>query len=129
MSEIKPKTVNAYQKQLEEQLQTEPDAIVTVQEVVDTFNYIKDNKGSGRGQLAGIAITDMTDDQLKKEIINSKSVLYKAEQRGANEAIIEKNKLRVEAALAERDARKALKGEETPAEEVYADGEVDASEL
>ena len=31
-----------------------------------------------RGQLAGLAVADMTDDQLKRETINSKSVLYKA---------------------------------------------------
>lgn len=126
-----PKTVKAYMKQLEATVANEPDAIVTAQEVLDTLNTIAASKGKGRGVLAGIAVTDMTDEQLKKEIINSKSVLYKAEQRGANQEVIDRNKARVEAAVAERDARKALAAEaettEAPAEEVYAD--VDASEL
>lgn len=58
-----------------------------------------------RGQLAGIALADMTDEQLKREIINASSVLYKAKQRGASEDIIAKNQARVDAAKAERDAR------------------------
>lgn len=58
-----------------------------------------------RGQLAGIPLSEMTDDQLKREIINANSVLYKAKQRGASEDIIAKNQARVDAAKAERDAR------------------------
>lgn len=58
-----------------------------------------------RGQLAGIALADMTDEQLKRELINSKSVLYKAKQRGAAEEIIAKNQARVDAALAEKASR------------------------
>ena len=58
-----------------------------------------------RGQLAGIAIADMTDEQLKREIINAKSVLYKAKQRGASEDVIATNQARVDAALAEKASR------------------------
>ena len=58
-----------------------------------------------RGQLAGIALADMTDEQLKREIINASSVLYKAKQRGASDEIIAKNEARLEAAKAERDRR------------------------
>jgi uncharacterized Zn-finger protein len=58
-----------------------------------------------RGQLAGIAIEDMTDEQLKREIINAKSVLYKAKQRGASDEIIAANQARVDAAMAEKDKR------------------------
>lgn len=58
-----------------------------------------------RGQLHGIALEDMTDEQLKREIINSKSVLYKAEKRGADAETVLKNKERVDAAMAEKAKR------------------------
>ena len=58
-----------------------------------------------RGQLAGIALEDMTDDQLKREIINAGSVLYKAKQRGASEEIINANQARLDAAKAEKAKR------------------------
>ena len=54
-----------------------------------------------RGQLAGIALEDMTDEQLKREIINANSVLYKAKQRGASEETIAANQARVDAAKAD----------------------------
>lgn len=66
---------------------------------------------SRRGQLAGLSLEEMTDDQLKREIINAKSVLYKAKKRGANEETIAKNEARVEAALAEKARREAAKKE------------------
>lgn len=58
-----------------------------------------------RGQLAGIALEDMTDEQLKRELINANSVLYKAKQRGASEEIIAANQARVDAAKAEKAKR------------------------
>ena len=58
-----------------------------------------------RGQLAGIALVDMTDEQLKREIINANSVLYKAKQRGASEETIAANQARVDAAQAEKAKR------------------------
>lgn len=58
-----------------------------------------------RGQLAGIALADMTDDQLKREIINANSVLYKAKQRGASEEIIAANQARLDAAREEKAKR------------------------
>lgn len=58
-----------------------------------------------RGQLAGIALADMTDEQLKREIINANSVLYKAKQRGASEEVIAANQARVDAAKAEKAKR------------------------
>jgi hypothetical protein len=60
-----------------------------------------------RGQLYGIALTDMTDEQLKREIINAKSVLYKAIQRGAADEVIAANQARVDRALAEKAKRAA----------------------
>lgn len=72
-----------------------------------------------RGQLAGIALADMTDDQLKREIINANSVLYKAKQRGASEEIIAANQARVDAAKAEKAARAGTPAEETDSEGVY----------
>lgn len=65
-----------------------------------------------RGQLAGIAIEDMTDEQLKREIINANSVLYKAKQRGAAEETIAANQARLDAAKAEQNKRKGT----TPAD-------------
>lgn len=58
-----------------------------------------------RGQLAGIALVDMTDEQLKRELINANSVLYKAKQRGASEETIAANQARVDAAKAEKASR------------------------
>lgn len=58
-----------------------------------------------RGQLAGIALADMTDEQLKREIINAGSVLYKAKQRGAGEETIAANQARLDAAKAEKAKR------------------------
>ena len=58
-----------------------------------------------RGQLAGIALEDMTDEQLKREIINANSVLYKAKQRGASEEVIAANQARVDRAKAEKARR------------------------
>ena len=58
-----------------------------------------------RGQLAGIALADMTDEQLKRELINANSVLYKAKQRGASEEVIAANQARVDAAKAEKAKR------------------------
>lgn len=58
-----------------------------------------------RGQLHGIALVDMTDEQLKREIINANSVLYKAKQRGASAETIAINQARVDAAKAEKARR------------------------
>lgn len=76
-----------------------------------------------RGQLAGIALEDMTDEQLKREIINANSVLYKAKQRGAGEETIAANQARVDAAQAEKAKRQGTKEvSETPAVEGVLDG-------
>ena len=75
-----------------------------------------------RGQLAGIALEDMTDDQLKREIINANSVLYKAKQRGAADEVIAANQARVDAAKAERAKRHPV----AEAEPIEADGVADA---
>src|SRR5690606_10397965 len=68
-----------------------------------------------RGVLAGIALEDMTDEQLKIEIRNAKSVLYKAQKRNAPAETILNNQARLEAALAEKAKREAAK--ENSAEE------------
>lgn len=72
-------------------------------EVFEVEAPVKERKP--RGQLAGLALSEMTDEQLKREIINANSVLYKAKQRGASDEIIAKNQARVDAAKAERDSR------------------------
>ena len=69
-----------------------------------------------RGALAGIALEDMTDEQLKIEIRNAKSVLYKAQKRNAPAETILNNQARLDAALAEKARREAAKA---PAEDVY----------
>ena len=90
-----------------------------------------------RGQLYGISLADMTDDQLKREIINAGSVLYKAKQRGASEDVIARNQARLDAAKAEKAKRHpVVEAEEaatdtanvTPAEENVYD-EAAAAEL
>ena len=73
-----------------------------------------------RGQLYGIALEDMTDEQLKREIINANSVLYKAKQRGAAEETIAANQARLDAAKAEK-ARRAPAP--TPAEDENAEAD------
>lgn len=60
-----------------------------------------------RGVLNGIALEDMTDEQLKREITNSKSVLYKATKREADQEVIDKAQTRVDAAMAEKAKRTA----------------------
>lgn len=85
---------------------------------------------SPRGQLAGIALEDMTDEQLKREIINANSVLYKAKQRGASEETIAANQARVDAAKAEKAKRTGIseEGVDAPSvEDALADG-VDVNE-
>lgn len=80
-----------------------------------------------RGQLFGIALEDMTDEQLKREIINANSVLYKAKQRGASEETIAANQARVDAAKAEKAKRHPV-AEATDAEGVadaLTEGETD----
>lgn len=83
----------------------------------------------GRGILHGIAIEDMTDEQLKREIINANSVLYKAKLRGAKAEIIEANEARAAAAKAERDKRVGtiVKGVAV-AEEDYAESDESVGE-
>jgi hypothetical protein len=83
-----------------------------------------------RGALAGLTLEEMTDDQLKIEIRNAKSVLYKAEKRGAPAETIFNNQARVDAALAEKAKREAANAEEepdTPDEEVTDEEAVDES--
>lgn len=76
-----------------------------------------------RGQLAGIALEDMTDEQLKREIINANSVLYKAKQRGASEETIAANQARVDAAKAEKAKRTGTPAEsEAPNVEAAIEG-------
>lgn len=75
-----------------------------------------------RGQLAGLTLEEMTDEQLKREITNANSVLYKAKQRGAAESTIAANEARVEAAKAEKAKRAGEEEVEEVAEDsVYVD--------
>lgn len=75
-----------------------------------------------RGQLFGIALADMTDEQLKREIINANSVLYKAKQRGASPETIAANQARVDAAKAEKAKRNPV----VETEPVEAEGVAEA---
>lgn len=80
-----------------------------------------------RGQLYGIALEDMSDEQLKREIINANSVLYKAKQRGASEETIAMNQARVDAAKAEKAKRHPV-AEETPDAEGVAEALTETDE-
>ncbi|MNU34925.1 hypothetical protein D3C71_235130 [compost metagenome] len=62
-----------------------------------------------RGQLSGLNLEEMTDEQLKRELINANSVLYKATQRKASADTIAKNQARVDAAKAEKERREPAK--------------------
>jgi len=74
-----------------------------------------------RGVLTGIPLEEMTDEQLKIEIRNAKSVLYKAIKRNAPTETILNNQARVDAALAEKAKREAAKApkEDSAEEDVY----------
>ncbi len=76
----------------------------TFQVEVETPATVK----TSRGQLAGIALVDMTDEQLKRELINAGSVLFKAKQRGAAEATVTANQDRLDAAKAEKASRQPV---------------------
>ena len=81
-----------------------------------------------RGQLAGIALEDMTDEQLKRELINANSVLYKAKQRGASEETIAANQARVDAAKAEKAKRTGTPAEsEAPNVEAAMEGNTETT--
>lgn len=82
-----------------------------------------------RGQLAGIELADMTDEQLKREIINANSVLYKAKQRGASEEVIAANQARVDAAKAEKEKRTPVVAESPVAEALGETDEAIAEEI
>lgn len=86
-------------------------------------------KRKPRGQLAGIALIDMTDEQLKREIINANSVLYKAKQRGAPEETIAANQARVDAAKALKAKRAGVKEEAAVKEETEATDADTATEI
>lgn len=109
---------------------TEGDTLVK-SEVLESLKEIASTPaaaGKRRGQLAGLDITEMTDEQLKREKINATSVLYKAKQRGAGEDTIAKNQARVDAVNAELEKRKpatapVTEGEATEGETVYAEGD------
>lgn len=81
-----------------------------------------------RGQLYGISLEEMTDEQLKREIINANSVLYKAQKRGASEEVIAANQARVDAAKAEKAKRHPAPVEEET-EEAGETDETVAAEL
>ena len=102
---------------------------VTCPHCGETFEVEKVKKA--RGQLAGIALEDMTDEQLKREIINANSVLYKAKQRGAAEEVIAANQARVDAAKAEKAKRTPVVETEVPDAEAVAEAldEATANEI
>lgn len=65
----------------------------------DTFMIEVEIPGR-RAQREVKPIEEMTKEELKREIINAGSVLYKAQKRGAAEEIIQKNQERLDAAKA-----------------------------
>ena len=73
-----------------------------------------------RGKLAGLEIGQMTDSQLRTEIVNAKSVLTKSKAKGSTAEKLEPMQARVDAAVAERDRRKAI------ADEAKVEAEVEA---
>jgi hypothetical protein len=61
-----------------------------------------------RGTLSGLALSDMTDEQIKQELTNANSVLYKAKKRGVDADKIAIYEARVAAVKAEKDLRKPV---------------------
>lgn len=84
--------------------------------------------GVRRGQLAGLSLEDMTDEQLKREKINASSVLYKAKQRNAEQSTIDNNQARVDAVDAALRAR-GLTKVSTPASDDPAAGDMPTAEV
>lgn len=79
----------------------------------DTF-VIEVEVPAGRGRTRNTKpIEEMTREELKREIINAGSVLYKAQKRGADEDVIARNQARL-------DAAKALMEEKFPKPERVA---------
>lgn len=77
--------------------------IVAGEEV--TFDYELPKGEGNRGAVSGIALEDMTDDQLKIEYRNANSVFYKAKKAGKSPEVIAKNEERLEACKAEMEKR------------------------
>lgn len=74
----------------------------------DTFNVMVEAPvlpSRMKSSLAGIALVDMTNEELKRELVNSKSVLYKAVKRNAAAELIAAATARVAAAEAEKATR------------------------
>lgn len=69
------------------------------------FDYEVPKGMSTRGAVAGIALVDMTDDQLKIEYRNANSVFYKAKKANKNPDTIKKAEVRLEAVKAEMEKR------------------------
>lgn len=91
------------------------DATFTKEEVLAAITNIKENKGKNRGTLAGVSVSEMNLEQIKQELRNANSVLYKAKKRGASAELIAQHEERVEAA-------KARKAELDPKPEVSTEG-------
>lgn len=99
---------------IEELKSYEEGTTIDVSYVVEKLEALKPTKNpvGRRGVLAGVSVQDMTDEQLKREKINSGSVLYKAKQRQAKEEVIAANQARFDAVVAELAARKPAADEE-----------------
>lgn len=75
-------------------------------------------------------VTEMTNEELAREIINSKSVLYKSERKGATEESLAPKRERVEIALAEKANRPEMNERKKPQavildeESIYANEEL-----
>lgn len=66
----------------------------------DTFMIEVEIPGGRRAKHDSKPIDEMTKEELKREIINAGSVLYKAKKRGAAEEIIQKSQERLDTAKA-----------------------------
>lgn len=100
-------TVQAFVDHLKAVTDETVDTAYVIAKLEETLNQPK--KAPRRGVLAGLSLAEMTDEQLKREIINAKSVLYKATQRGASAEKIAENQARVDAAEAEKESRPSMK--------------------
>ena len=78
---------------------------VTCPNCAHEFDFEVPKSVGSRGSVAGIALEDMTDDQLKIEYRNANSVAYKAKKANKNPDTIANSEARLERVKAEMEAR------------------------
>ena len=98
------------------------------------FDYELPAKAGTRGQLTGIALEDMTDDQLKIEYRNAHSVHYKTMKAGRDATKANERLERVKAEMAKRGIQPTSRASSAPitaasVAELIKNGKISVEEL